>query len=904
MKLLTINKTKLKALFAIVLLTISAMLVIGTVQAQAQLPSDWETGNYAEEQPVNGLPSGATPSDTVEVEAYLSFRPNPVGVNQQILINIWVTPPLNPMRFHQGYKVTITDPQGNPTVFDNIHSYQADATAWFEYQVTEVGTWTIQFEFPGEYYPAGYYYNGYVVTNNTGTYLDTCYYTPASTPVQELTVQEDPVLSWPFGEPPTDYWTRPIHLENRGWWPIAGSYPALGIVGGGPYWPANTNPFLSNYDFIPYVAAPNTSHVVWKRQGTIAGIIGGPAGQYGQTANPGTPSVIYAGRCYQTMNVPIDGVPTQCAACYDLRTGEMYYAIPTAEGGVTPDHVSYSRATAVAVPGATETDTYSVTLMSIGSRLQKINPVTGAVTLDVPGMAPIAIGGGFDARGGFAHDPYCISEQNLGSFFSPDYHLINWTTAGSTDNFTERIVSNVSMPWVQPIWPGGCLGFRGTTYDFEANVAVWMVGIATAGTGHYYGTWLHAADLTTGDTLWNLTVPDTRYSTSCFVADHGKVAVLMENGYWMAWNSRTGALAWKSELMDYPWGQPSFGAYAVQSAYGLLYRESYDGVYAFNWTNGEIVWHYRSPSEPYETPYGGNNPFNSGGFIADGKLYTYNSEHTPTWPRSRGWKIHCINAFTGEGVWNLVGAMSPGAVADGYLAAGNGDDGYMYVFGKGKSETTVTAPDAAVPKGNAITIKGTVLDMSPGQPGTPCVSADTMSTQMEYLHMQLPIDGIWHNKTITGVPVTLTAMKEDGTYINIGTATTEGYYGTFGFEWTPPDEGLYKIIASFEGDDSYGSSGAATYVTIGPAPSPAQPQTEEPTTEAPTTEAPTTEAPTTEAPTTEAPTTEAPTSEVPTTEQPSGEAPAFPTTEVAIIAAIAVAIVIGIGAYWTLRRRK
>jgi hypothetical protein len=896
MKLLTINKTKLMALFTIVLLTISAMSVIVAVQA---LPNDWETGNYAEEQPVNGLPSGATPSDTVEVEAYLSFRPNPVGVNQWILINIWVTPPLNPMRFHQGYKVTITDPQGNPTVIDNINSYQADATAWFEYQVTEVGTWTLQFEFPGEYYPAGRYYNGYVVTNDTGTILDSCYYTPASTSVQELTVQEDPVLSWPFGEPPTDYWTRPIHLENRGWWPIAGNYPALGTVGGGPYWPANTNKFLSNYDFIPYVQAPDTSHVVWKRQSSIAGIIGGPVGQYGQTSGVGTPSVIYAGRCYQTMTVPIDGVPTQCAACYDLRTGEMYYAIPTSEGGVTPDHISYLRATGEAVPGATETNTYSVTLMSIGSRLRKIDEVTGEVTLDVPGMSPIAIGGGFDARGGFVHDPYCISEQNLGSFFSPDYHLINWTTAGNTDNFTERVVSNVSMPWTQPIWPGGCLGYRGTTYDFEANVAVWMVGIATAGTGHYYGTWVHAADLTTGDTLWNLTVPDTRYSTSCFVADHGKVAVLMENGYWMAWNSRTGEFAWKSELMDYPWGQPSFGAYAVQSAYGLLYRESYDGVYAFNWTNGEIVWHYQSIGEPYETPYAGNNPFNSGGFIADGKLYTYNSEHTTTWPRSRGWKIHCINAFTGEGVWNLVGAMNPGAVADGYLAAGNGDDGYMYVFGKGKSETTVTAPDAAVPKGTALTIKGTVLDMSPGQPGTPCVSADTMSTQMEYLHMQLPIDGIWHNKTITGVPVTLTAMKEDGTYINIGTATTEGYYGTFGFKWTPPDEGLYKIIASFEGDDSYGSSGAATYVTIGPAPSPAQPQTEEPTTEEPTTEAPTTEAPTTEAPT-----TEAPTSEVPTTEQPSGEAPAFPTTEVAILAAIAVAIVIGVGAYWALRRRK
>ena len=65
-------------------------------------------------------------------------------------------------------------------------------------------------------------------------------------------------------------------------------------------------------------------------------------------------------------------------------------------------------------------------------------------------------------------------------------------------------------------------------------------------------------------------------------------------------------------------------------------------------------------------------------------------------------------------------------------------------------------------------------------------------------------------ETITGVPVTLTAIDQDGNYIDIGTTTTDGYYGTFAHAWTPPEEGTYKIIASFAGDDSYGSSGAAT----------------------------------------------------------------------------------------------
>jgi outer membrane protein assembly factor BamB len=263
----------------------------------------------------------------------------------------------------------------------------------------------------------------------------------------------------------------------------------------------------------------------------------------------------------------------------------------------------------------------------------------------------------------------------------------------------------------------------------------------------------------------------------------------------------------------------------VQSAYGLLYRQAYDGVYAFDWDTGKIAWHYRAPANPFETPYRDENgqtgySFDGAAFVADGKMYVLNNEHTPTSPITRGWGVHCINATTGEGIWNISGIWlwsGPGPIADGYLTIAS-SDGYKYVFGKGQSATTVTAPDIVVPKGNGVVIKGTVLDMSPAQPGTPCVSKDSMKTWMEYLHIQQPIDGIWHNETITGVPVTLTAVGSDGSYIDIGTATTDGYYGTFSKTWTPPAEGDYQIIASFAGDDSYGSSGASTGVSVGPAP--------------------------------------------------------------------------------------
>jgi hypothetical protein len=90
-----------------------------------------------------------------------------------------------------------------------------------------------------------------------------------------------------------------------------------------------------------------------------------------------------------------------------------------------------------------------------------------------------------------------------------------------------------------------------------------------------------------------------------------------------------------------------------------------------------------------------------------------------------------------------------------------------------------------------------------------------MKTQMDYLHMQLPIDGIWHNVTMTGVPVTLSAIDSNGNPVEIGTATTSAYYGDYEMVWTPPQEGTYKIIASFAGDESYSSSGAATSIAVG-----------------------------------------------------------------------------------------
>jgi outer membrane protein assembly factor BamB len=384
---------------------------------------------------------------------------------------------------------------------------------------------------------------------------------------------------------------------------------------------------------------------------------------------------------------------------------------------------------------------------------------------------------------------------------------------GTSTDFKTRIVSNISFPLAT-------LGYT----DFDAGIATNKVSSTPNGTGISANWQLMAASLTTGQLLWNITLNAKIYNLETHVADHGKVAMLMMTGdaagCWKCWDLSSGKELWVSQKMDYPWSSDAFGAYGVQSAYGMFYRMSYDAVFAFDWNTGKIVWKYEAPANAYETPYINENSstiysWNSNGVIADGKLYVANSEHSPTYPLTRGWRLHCINATTGEGIWNITGSWgTPGGIADGYLTGSNGYDGYMYVFGKGESATTVSAPQIAITQGQSMVLTGTVLDQSPAKPDAACVSKESMATYMEYLYMQKQIPA---NVIVKGVPVFLDAVDPNGNTVHIATVTSD-MSGTFGYTWAPTTPGQYTITATFAGDDSYGSSLAQTYASVTQAP--------------------------------------------------------------------------------------
>jgi len=798
------------AAITIVLLMASVMLMATPDQpVKAELPLQ-PNGS----QP---LPSGVTPDVVVKTTAQLSFRPNPVGLNQIFLVNMWISPALHVSRYLKGYKVTIQKPNGDTDVI-TMDSYQGDATAWFEYIADQEGVWKLKFEFPGGYFPAGIYQHP--ITKVNYTFLGSCYYEPASTDWQELVVKKDYVaLSWPPSPLPSDYWTRPVPFEHREWTAILGDFPWRG-PGSGANWPANTNKYWdTRYNFIPYVQAPNSAHIVWKRLGAISGLVGAGQGYDALTTGSGGPSIIYQGKCYEIVTLPGGGGKT-ALRCYDLRTGEKYWEISPSPlpSGASLQGIEYVGLTTPAVPGAVYQAAASASLIAIGGgRLLKFHPWTGAASVNVS-ISPLT-------TGTYYRNGYALSVQTIGT----KYYLINWTTLGTATTFKSRIMTNISWPFSRG--PSPSMGF-----DFESGYVANTIPVTPAEVGAITSLRIVVAKIKTGEVVWNKTFDTPPFDAmQAYCADHGKITVVMMDGRLWAWDLATGDLAWKSDKMDYPWDATGFGTYGMASAYGLVYRFAYSGIYAFNWTNGKIVWKYEAPAAfPYETPYIGRNgttvlPFDAGGWVADGKVYAINTEHTPTAPITRGWGVHCVNATTGELIWKVMipaGGVGGGitglpggiaAIADGYMVVSS-IDGYMYVLGKGKSSTTVSASPKTSAKGSQVLIEGTVLDMSPAQPGTPCVSKESMATWMEYLHRQMPMNGIYGNATITGVPVTLTACKDDGKVIDLGTVTTNGYYGTFSFAWTPPEEGTYTIIASFAGDDSYGSSAAATAITVGPAP--------------------------------------------------------------------------------------
>jgi hypothetical protein len=448
-------------------------------------------------------------------------------------------------------------------------------------------------------------------------------------------------------------------------------------------------------------------------------------------------------------------------------------------------------------------------IMSIANnKLLKYNPNSGILILNV--SIPAMTSNTYYKNG------FVLSTQDLGAAAGAErYRLINWTTLGTSTNFASRIYSNVT--YARSALP--------TPQTTDWNVGIGCTVSGGSQGGMFTSITVQAFDLFTGLSRWNKTLNEPLYSGSSNLADHGKVAIVSANGRIIALDLTTGNQAWATEQLDYPWDEPGWGAYSACSAYGQLYWTAQTGVYAIDWDTGKINWKFEKDAPPFETPYTGREgqtvyPFASGALCLDEKLYVYSQRHSPEIPYARGSPLVCIDVYTGDEIWSIgmnggIFLRRGGLVAAGGSLALAARDGILYTFGIGLSETTLTTPQLAVPFGQNVLLTGTVLDLSPAQPGAPCVAKESIAAQMEHIHMQVPVGGFFNDVPMVGVPVYLYATDPNGNDVEIGMVTSDGYSGTFAFDgWTPEIPGLYTITATFIGDESYDMSTATAYLTV------------------------------------------------------------------------------------------
>jgi hypothetical protein len=735
----------------------------------------------------------------VPTHAYISVSPNPVGLNQPASVTMWLDkiPPIGfdfaPLELWD-FTLKITDPNGGVETLD----FESDpiASAYYGFTPDKLGTYTFQ------------------MTMHEEEFGGTTYLSSVSNTV-ELVVQSEWVEEWSAAELPTGYWERPIDAQNREWSSIASYW--LGIPGA--YMPMWTSTFSSMGKINPYTTGPKTSHIVWTKEIAFGGLVGGQYGSLGYYTGDSYelksfPAIIMNGVFYRNLPKTNDAYGGQFVAI-DLQTGEELWRN---DGSIIFGQLlDYESLNQHGVIPYLWSDSY-----------QMYDAFTGELLLTFTN----AIGGGpfttfsYDNKGNILAyildtnaDTVTIWNSTQAILYgrpanapggfgagNPDY----WRPAYNADpyNWTAGIMCTTKVPDTGAAQSIIKINSEDGVIIARANIAatdteaakVLEVGYSTKD-GHQ----IWQKTRTGEDALVGASTP-----FSCTVGSGVYCIFGQEAMQWHCYNIMTGEEKWVSDPYTDAWGSffTTIGDGCAYIAYDRLYATAYDGkLHCYDITDGSHLWDSSVGSSGLETTYG-TWPLWGSMLIADHKVYAGTGEHSPNQPIPRGEKFVCFDADTGDIIWEVSGFMMNPIIADGYIVTFNSYDMQNYCFGKGLTETTVTAPDFAVSAGTEVLIQGTVTDQSPGAPGTPAISDEHMSEWMEYLYMDQP-----KPTDASGVPVQIKAYAESVAEINVGTVYSD-INGNYACNWAPENDGLYKIVATFAGSDAYFGSEAETGLIV------------------------------------------------------------------------------------------
>jgi len=776
--------------------------------------------------------------------SYIALQNSVIGVGQPVVIQMWSN--AIPVTAQGAYgdrwefTVEVTTPSGSKQTLGPLTSDPVGG-GWTIFTPTDVGTYTfvsvlVDDEITGlPLRPDG-------TTNNPNSVGD-IYLGTTSNPVT-LTVQQEPIEQWiepPYGE---QYWTRPINALNRNWDVLAGNW--LGT---------NLQKLVSTTRF-SYSLGPESAHIMWATPMWAGGIMDSRFGpttyETGHYEGLGfQPPIILNGKIYYN----IQSIPREGYQVLDLYTGEELW-FKNSTGDVSGIGGGFD-ATGVIPYGR----------LSFGQVYNYQSPNQhGGFPYIWSTSGPAGTWQMYDAETG----NYICSIANVSSrgtqVYGKDGSILYYNIAGG------RLTCwNTSQAiWYEPVWNSNEYwmwrptlnktfdGNNGFTLNVEIPAVTGSVRAVVEGEyiiGGTSGTNRVGMDLVPGE-MWAISLKPgeegTLLWTYTYTPPYSNIpaeipsgffgggtmsgpSVIPEDGVFVFDQAMTGE-RWGFDLATGAalWGptpaEPAWQYYGMSETYylGKILSYGYSGeLICYDIQTGDVLWTYEATNVGYESPYG-NYPMYATA-VADGKIYMVSGEHSLTQPMWRGPNLRCIDVETGEEVWKIsfMSAGDGGAhlsapctvIADGYIVGLNYYDARIYCFGKGPSETTVSAPATTIPLGEAVLITGTVMDIAPGTQqleqskrfpnGVPAVSDAAQENWMEYVYMQqgCPADA-------EGVEVVITTLDPNGNTYELGRTTTS-LSGTFGCAVNPPVPGLYKIIVTFEGSNAYYGSYAETYINVG-----------------------------------------------------------------------------------------
>ncbi|MEM2799031.1 MAG: PQQ-binding-like beta-propeller repeat protein [Candidatus Bathyarchaeia archaeon] len=778
--------------------------------------------------------------------AYINAIPNPVQVNQPVLLHVGITDYLRVVTDGwQDLSVEIVRPDGQTEWIKGIRTDSTGGTGVL-YTPTMVGTYKLRTHFPEQtyYWPSPPGFAPQLRGNVT--------YLASTSDWLELIVQAEPLPTYPGISLPSEYWTRPIDSQAREWYSIAGSWL---------YTPDNL--------YAPYNDGPETPHILWTRPFTLGGLVGGDVGL--ETSINQGPVGMETGDAYEgkwsSPLILMGRLYHQAGAydrprlwyCVDLHTGELLWAKTfldnqTIAFGQLYYWQSYNYMGTFAYLWVTVGTTWTAFDAYTGNLMAQITNVPSGTTLrDSNGglyRLQINIARGWMAlwnlsalvsMAGSWGSQFCLRQYNASNGYYRSMGTTgawgSWVTSGASDRVKRSWSWNVSIPTGLP---GSLLkAFFGDRVigglANQTHVILWGLSLKPGEVGRqlFYNVWKAPSEWLEG----LVTVSWVAWS------QEDKIGVLWvkEPRQHYGFSLETGQYLWgptpSQNYLDALEDTVS-GARAI--AYGKLYSASVSGiVYCYDVKTGKLLWTYEA-IDPYKEQLWNRAWWLRPLFITDGKLYVGHYEHSANQPLPRGAPFICLNATTGDVIFRVDGLFRQSRwggraiIGDSIIATQDTYDQRVYAIGKGPTQTTVEAPSVGVSVGQAITIRGKVIDISPGTRdtaiqlrfpnGVPAVADECMGDWMLYVYKQFPRP----TGNMRGVWVKLDAVNVyTGEYIDIGGTHTDPWSGMFTVSWQPPKEGLWWIIASFPGSKSYWPSCAQTPITVTaptPTPTPASPE--------------------------------------------------------------------------------